>query len=139
MSTQGDSTLPTFSLIDSPLDESSWNDCLTCDDNEGRLMVTFINIIKVVMVDDTDNKIKYIKTNPVNQEGTSMIRVKQDDQDHQPLLIDLLDSSKDKISGNELDDMEGEEEGEGKEELPGMPEHKGDRDMGMMPVSNFPP
>jgi len=63
-----------------------------------------------------------IKTNPLNLERTLTIRVKQEDKDSEPLVIDLLDSSEDEISCNELDDMEEEEEGEGMEELLGMPE-----------------
>jgi hypothetical protein len=31
-------------------------------------MVTFVTINKTVMVDDTDNEIEYIKTNPLNLE-----------------------------------------------------------------------
>jgi len=76
-STQGDSPLSRFALIASPLDESSWEDCLTFAEIEGRLMVTFVTINKTVMVDDTDNEIEYIKTNPLNLERTSTIRVKQ--------------------------------------------------------------
>ena len=40
------------------------------------------------------------------------------------------------ISGDELDDMEKEEEGEGKEELPGMPEDQDDSDPGIMPITH---
>jgi hypothetical protein len=67
-SSQGDSPLSRFALIDSPWDESSWDDCLTFAQIEGRLMVTFVNINKTVMVDDTDNEIESIKTNPLNLE-----------------------------------------------------------------------
>ena len=35
---------------------------------EGRLMVTFVTINKTVMVDDTDNKMEYMKTNTLNLE-----------------------------------------------------------------------
>jgi hypothetical protein len=45
----------------------------------------------------------------------------------------------DEISGNEMDDMEGEEEGEGKEELLGMREDQDDFDLGIMPITNYPP
>jgi hypothetical protein len=44
-------------------------------------MVTFVTINKTVMVDDTDNEIEYIKTNPLNLERTSTIRVKHEDED----------------------------------------------------------
>jgi len=135
-STQGDSPLSRFALIDSPLDESSWDDCLTFAEFEGRLMVTFVTINKTVMVDDTDNEIEYIKTIPLNLERTSTIRVKQEDRDSETSVIDVLDSSEDETSGDELDDMEEEEEGEGKEELPGMPEDQDDSDLGLMPITN---
>jgi len=135
-STQGDSPLSRFALIDSPLDESSWDDCLTFTEIEGRLIVTFVTINKTVMVDDTDNEIEYIKTNPLNLERTSTIGVKQEDEDSETSVIDLLDSSEDETSGNELDDMEEEEEGEGNEELLGMPEDQDDSDQGMMPIAN---
>jgi hypothetical protein len=94
-SVQGDSPLSRFALIDSPLDESSWDDCLTFAEIEGRLMVTFITINQTVMVDDTDNEIEYIKTNPLNLERTSTIRVKQEEEDSEHLVIDLLDNSED--------------------------------------------
>jgi len=99
-------------------------------------MVTFVTINKTVMVDDTDNGIEYIKTNPLNLERTSTIRVKQEDEANETSVIDLLDSSEDETSGDELDDMEEEEEGEGKEELPGMPEDQDDSDPGIMPITN---
>jgi hypothetical protein len=141
MSIQGDSPLSRFALIDSPLDESSCDDCLTLAEIEGRLMVTFITINKTVMVDDTNNEIEYIKTNPLNLERTSTIRVKQEEEDSEPLVIDLLDSSEDEISGDELDDMEEEEEEEeeeeGKEALPGMSED--DSEPGIMPITNNAP
>jgi len=134
-STQGDSPLSRFGLIDSPLDESSWNYCLTLTEIEGRLMVTFVTTNKMVMVDDTDNEIKYNKTISLNLEWTSTIRVKQEDDDSDPLVIDLVGSSEDKISGNDLDDMEEEEEGEGKEEKPGMLADQDDSDLGIMPIT----
>jgi hypothetical protein len=62
------------------------------------------------MVDDTDNEIEYIKTNPLNLERTSTIRVKQYDKDSETSVIDLRDSSEDEPSGNELDDEKEEEE-----------------------------
>ena len=135
-STKGDSPLSRFALIDSPLDESSWDDCLTFAEIEGRLMLTFVTINKTVMVDDTDNEIEYIKTNPLNLERISTIRVKQEDEDSETSVIDLLDSSEDETSGDELDDMEDEEEGEEKEEVPGMPGDQDDSDPGIMPITN---
>jgi hypothetical protein len=135
-SIQGDSPLSRFALIDSPLDESSWDDCLTFAQIEGRLMVTFVTINKTVMVDDTDNEIEYIMTNPLNLARTSTIRVKHENEDSETSVIDLLDSSEDETSGDELDDMEEEEEGEGKEELPGMPEDQDDSDLVIMPITN---
>jgi hypothetical protein len=134
-STKGDSPLSRLALIDSPLDESSWDDCLTFAEIEGRLMVTFIIINKMIMVDDTDDEIEYFKTNPINLEQTSTIRVKQEDEDSETSVIDLLDSSEDETIGDELADMEEEEEGEGKEELPGMPEDQDDSDPGIMPIT----
>jgi hypothetical protein len=62
--------------------------------------------------------------------------VKQEDEDSETSVIDLLDSSEDETGGDELDDMEVEEEGEGKEELPGMPEDQDDSDLGIMPITN---
>ena len=135
-STQGDSPLSRFALINSPLDESSWNGCLTFAEIEGRLMMTFVTINKTVMVDNTDKEMQYIKTNPLNLEQTSTIRVKQEDEDSEPSVIDILDSCEDQISCDELDDMEQEEEGEGKEEPPGMPEDQDDSDLGIMPITN---
>jgi len=51
-------------------------------------METFITIYKTVMEDDTDNEIKYVKTNPLNVERISTITVKQVDEDSEPLGID---------------------------------------------------
>jgi len=100
MSTKGDCPLSRFAPSDSPLDESSWEDCLTFAETERRLMVTFVTIIKTVMVDDTNNEMEYTKTNPLNLERTSPIRVKQEDEDSDTSVIDLLDSSEDETSGN---------------------------------------
>jgi hypothetical protein len=61
--------------------------------------------------------------------------VKQEDEDSQHSVIDLLDSSKHIISGNELDDMEEKEEGQGNEELLGMPEDQNNSDPGIMPIA----
>jgi hypothetical protein len=118
------------------LDESSWDDLLTFAEIEGRLMVTFVTINKTVMLDDTDNEIEYIKTNPLNLEQTSTIRVKQEDKDSETSVIDLLDSSENETSGDKLDDLEEEEEGKGKEELPGVPEDQDDSDPVIMPITN---
>jgi len=68
-STQGGSPWSSVSLIDSPLAESIWDDCLTFAEIEGHLMVTFVTINKTAMVDDTDNEIEFIKTNPLNHRG----------------------------------------------------------------------
>jgi len=92
-STRGDSPLSIFAQIESPLDEWSWEDSLTIAKIEGRLMVTFITINKTVMVDDSDNEIEYIKTNPIDLEITSTIRVNHEEEDNEPLVIDVLDSS----------------------------------------------
>jgi len=40
-------------------------------------MAIFVAIKMTVMVDYTDNEIRYIKTNPLNPESASTIRVKQ--------------------------------------------------------------
>jgi len=80
-STQGDGPLSRCALIDSPLNESSWDDCLIFAGIEGHLMVTFVTINKTVMVDDSDNEIEYMKTNPLDLERTSTIRMKQEDED----------------------------------------------------------
>jgi len=142
MSTQGDSPLSRFALIDSPLDESSWDDCLTFTEIEGHLMVTFVTFHNTITVDDTDNEIKYIKNNPLNLEQTLTIRVKQEKEDRETLVIDLLDSSENEISGDELDDMEQqeeeEEEEEGNEELPGMSEDNLEPGI-MQKTNNAPP
>jgi hypothetical protein len=103
-------------MINSPLEGSSWNNCLTIARNEGRLMVTFVTIKKTVMVDDTENEIEYIKTNLLKLERTSTIRVKQEGENSEPWVIDILDSSEDEISRDELDDTEEEEEVEKEEE-----------------------
>jgi hypothetical protein len=139
MSTQGDSPLSRFALIDSPLAESSCNNCLTFAEIAGRLWVTFVTIIKTVMMDDTDNEIEYIKTNPLNLAQTSTIRVKQEDDACEPSVIDLLDSYKDEISCDELDNMEKEEEGEWKEELVGMTEDQDNSDPVIMLITNNAP
>jgi len=75
MSIQGDSALSRFALIDSPMDESSWDHCLTFADIEGRWMVTFVTINKTVMVHDTANDYAYIRSNPLNLEKLLTIRV----------------------------------------------------------------
>jgi len=65
-STQVESPLSRVGLIDSPLDELSWDGCLTFAEIECPLIVTFVTINKTVMVDDTDNEIEHIKNNPHN-------------------------------------------------------------------------
>jgi len=140
MSTQGDSPLCRFAQIDSPLDELSRNNCLTSAEIEARLMVTFVTINHTVMVDDTNNGIEYIKTNPLNMEPTLTIRVKQEAEECESLLIDLLDSSENEISGDSLTDNEEEEEGkeQRKEELLRMLEDNSE--LGIRPITtNAPP
>jgi hypothetical protein len=83
-SIQSNSPLSRFALIDSPLDESGWDDCLTLAQIEGCQIVTFVTIIKTVMVDNTDNEIEYIETNPLNQQRTLTIGVKQEVEDSEP-------------------------------------------------------
>jgi hypothetical protein len=63
-------------------------------------MGTFVTMNMTVMVDNTDNEIEYIQTNTLRLEQTSTMRVKQEDDDRDSLVIDLLDSSKDNICGN---------------------------------------
>jgi len=135
-STQDDSPLFRFALIDSPLDESSWDDCLSFAENKGRLKVTFVTFNKMVMVKHTDNEIEYIKNNPLNLELTSTIGVKHKDKHCEPLVIYLIDTSGDKIVADGLDDMQEVERREAKEEIPGMPEDQDDSDQGIMPITN---
>jgi len=90
MSTQGDSPLSSYAQIDSPWDESNCNNYLTFAKIDGCLMVTFAVINQMVIVEDTDNAIGYIKTNPLNLERTSTIRVKQEDQDSESIHMELL-------------------------------------------------
>jgi len=99
-------------------------------------MVTIITSNKKVMMNNTNKEIEYIKTNPRNQDRTSTIRVKQQDEESEPLFIDSLDSSEDEISGDESDDMEQQEEGQGKEKLMGMPEDQDDSNPEIMRISN---
>jgi len=99
-------------------------------------MVTFVTINKTVMLDDTVNEIEYIKTNPVNMERTLTIGLKEEDEDRMPFVIELLDTSKDEISGDELDDVEEKEEGEAKYELPGMLEDLDNSDLWIMQITN---
>jgi hypothetical protein len=63
-------------------------------------MGTFVTMNMTVMVDNTKNQIEYIQTNTLRLEQTSTMRVKQEDDDSDSLVIDLLDSSKDNICGN---------------------------------------
>jgi hypothetical protein len=94
--------------MNSPLDKSYWDDCQTLGKIEGHLMATFITIHRMVIEDDSKNEIEYIKTNLLDLERTPTITVKQEEQDSEHLLIDLLDSSGNKISADELDDLEKE-------------------------------
>jgi len=50
--------------------------------------------------------------------------------------MDLLDSSEDENSGDELDHIEEEEEGQWKAELSGMLEDQDNSDPGIMPITN---
>jgi len=93
----------------------------------------------MVMVDNTNNEIDYIQPNPFNHEQTLRMRVKQEDEDSEPLVIDLLDSSGDEISADELEEMGEKEGGEGKQELLGMPEDKDDSPLGIMGITNNVP
>jgi hypothetical protein len=101
--------------------------------------VTFVSINKTVIVDYPDNEMQYIITNPHNLERSSTVRVKQEHQHCEALVIYLLYSSEDKISVNELEDMEEEEEGEGKELQLGMPEHQDDSHSGIMLITHDAP
>ena len=109
-STQGNSPLSRFELINSPLDELSWDDYLTIAEIEGRLMVKFGAINKMVIMDESNNEIEFIKTNPLNLERVSTISVKEEDEDCKPSVLDLLDSSGDEISANALDVLMGEKQ-----------------------------
>jgi len=91
------------------------------------------------MVDDADNEINYIKTNHLNLEWTWTIMVKQEEKDSQPLVIDFLHYSEDKIRANKLDGMVEEQEEEEKEERLGMPDDQVDSDLGIMPITNNAP
>lgn len=73
------------------------------------------------MVDNTDHEVKYIKTNRLNLEGTLPSRVKQEDEDREPLAIDLFQSCEDKICADEMDNMVEKEEEERNEDLQGIP------------------
>jgi hypothetical protein len=73
---------------------------------EGLLIVIYVTISTAVMVNETDNEIIYIKTNPLCVEETSTIREKHDDGDSELRGIHLRDSTGDKIGSNQLDDME---------------------------------
>jgi len=100
----------------------------------------FVTINKPAMVDHTDNEIEYIMTNPLNLEQISTNRAKQEEEDSEPLVIDLRDISENDISRNWLHDIEEEEEEgadeEGMEELPGMLED--DSEPWIMPSTNNP-
>jgi len=74
------------------------------------------------MVDDTDNEIQYIKTNPFNLKWTLTSRVKQEEENSKPLHVDRLDGSEHTICGHGFDHVyvREKEEAAGQEELPGM-------------------
>jgi methyl coenzyme M reductase subunit C len=119
--------LSRFALIASPLEilscgKSSWNDCVTFGEIERHLMVKFDTITKIVIVDANINEMEYIKTNPFNVEQISTSMVKQEEEYSETSVIDLLHSSGDEISRDKLQDVDEEEEGKGKEQLPVMPE-----------------
>jgi hypothetical protein len=63
-------------------------------------MGTVVTMNMTVKVDNTDNEIECIQTNTLRLEQSSTMRVKQEDDDSDSLVIDLLDSSKDNICGN---------------------------------------
>jgi hypothetical protein len=108
--TKGDCPLSRFGLIESPLDEMSWDDCLMFADIEGHLMVTFVTINKTVMVDDVDSK---------------------------PSVIDLLLRSEAELGVDKLDDMEEEESREGKDEIQGIGEDQYNSDPEIKPITNI--
>jgi len=91
------------------------------------------------MVDDTDNEMEYIKTNPFNLEWTLTIRVTQEDEHHGALVNDLVQSFRGAISPNELTNWKKEEDGNGKKELLGMLEIQDDSKLGIMSITNKPP
>jgi len=68
MSTQGVSLLSKVALIQSPLEESSWDDWLMFAEIDVGLMVKSFTTNTIVVVDDTNNEIEYIKMNPLNLE-----------------------------------------------------------------------
>lgn len=126
-------------MIDSTLDESSWDDCLTFAEIKGRLMATFFSINKTVMVDNTKNEIEYFKNDLLNLERTATIVLKQVDEDSEHIVIDSRDRSGDEISANSLHDLEEQVEGEGKKELLRMPEDQDDSDLGIVPTTHKAP
>jgi len=89
----------------------------------------------MAMVDDRDNEITHTKTNPVNLEWRSTIWVKEEEEDSEPLLLNLLHKSENEIGGDAFPDMEDEEEEvEGMEQLPGMLEDGSE--VRIMPINN---
>ena len=102
IATQGNSSLFQLVLIDIPLIKSSWEDCLTLTKNACALIVTFNTINHIVMLDDTNNEIEYIKTNLVNLTCTLTVRMKQEVRDSELLSINVLHSSGNIISTDEL-------------------------------------
>lgn len=138
-SAKGGSSMCRFALIDSLLNESCKDDCLTFTEIEGRLILTFIRIITTFMVDDTDNGMEYIDTNHHKIEQMSTSGANQEDNNIKPLVIDLLDSSGDGISATESDNIKEQEEGEGKKEIPQIVEDQDNSELGIIPITDNAP
>jgi len=68
MPTKSDSPLSEFELIDSPIDQPNQGHCLLLTDIQVLLIVTFVTFNQMVMLVETDNAIKYIKTKPLHIE-----------------------------------------------------------------------
>jgi len=119
-STQGDRPVYRFALIDSPSDKLSRDDCLMFVNIVRRVVVTFITINETLMVGDSEIEIEYIITYHLNLEQTIIIGVKQEEVASEHIVIDLLKSSENKISGGEFDIIqEDEKEREEEEERKG--------------------
>ena len=85
-----------------------------------RVVVTFITINETLMVGDSEIEIEYIITYHLNLEQTIIIGVKQEEVASEHIVIDLLKSSENKISGGEFDIIqEDEKEREEEEERKG--------------------
>jgi len=92
--------------MDSPLDEPSWENCLTFTESVKNQIVIFIYNIMTDMVNNTHNEIEYIRIIPLHMVWKLGIMVKQDDEDCQLLLMDILDSSRNEISVDEFVNMQ---------------------------------